>query len=83
MCRSEWDFEGEPEEAKDDPAWQRLFGEEDSDQFGIRTALFVLALACFFAAVFFMARPNSETSQGAINGPNLPVGDIIGRRHQM
>jgi hypothetical protein len=56
MCRSEWDFEGEPEEAKDDPAWQRLFGEEDSDQFGIRTALFVLALACFFAAVFFMAR---------------------------
>jgi hypothetical protein len=56
MCRSEWDSQDRAEESKGDLAWPR-FGDDSADQFGLRTALFVLAVACFIGAVWFMSRP--------------------------
>jgi hypothetical protein len=68
MLPSEWDFESKVEEDKDDVARPKS-PDERVDQFGIRTALFVLCVAFFIAAMWLVSRPsfdNWKTSQSAM-----------------
>jgi len=57
MQPSEWDFKSE--EDKDDAAWPKS-PDDRVDQFGIRTALFVLCVAFFIAAMWLVSRPSFE-----------------------
>jgi len=57
MQPSEWDFESE--ECKDDVARPKS-PDDRVDQFGIRTALFVLCVAFFIAAMWLVSRPSFE-----------------------
>ena len=50
IMRSEYDFESAVEENEDEAAWPKS-PEEFIDRFGIRTALFVLCIASFLAAI--------------------------------
>jgi len=60
MQRSEWDFEDRMDDAdQQDVAW-RGSPEERIDRFGIRTALLVLSLAFFIAAIWLVSRPSFE-----------------------
>jgi len=59
--RSEWDFENTMHEDDDEHDIALLRSDEERvDQFGFRTALFVLAVAFFIAAVWLMSRPSFE-----------------------
>jgi len=69
MQPSEWASESKVEEHKDDVA--RLKSPDDRvDQFGIRTALFVLCVAFFTAAIWLVSRPSFESrvSRNASHG---------------
>jgi len=59
MQPSEWDFESKVEEDKDDVARPKS-PDDRVDQFGIRTALFVLCVAFFIAAIWLVSRPSFE-----------------------
>jgi hypothetical protein len=57
--RSEYDFENAVQEKEDDGAWPES-PEEFIDRFGVRTALLVLCLAFFIAAIWVVSRPSFE-----------------------
>jgi hypothetical protein len=57
--RSEYDFDNAVQENEDDAAWPES-PEEFTDRFGIRTALFVLCVALFIAAIWVVSRPSFE-----------------------
>ena len=57
--RSEYDFENTVQENEDDTAWPES-PEGLIDRFGIRTALFVLCVALFIAAIWLVSRPSFE-----------------------
>ena len=54
ICRSEWDFENRINDGEPDVA---LPGSPEvlADQFGVRTALLVLCIALFIAAIYQQA----------------------------
>jgi len=64
--RPEYDFESAVEENEDDAAWPKS-PEEFIDRFGIRTALFVLCIASFIAAIWLVNRPSFEKCSGLEN----------------
>src|SRR5262249_11376581 len=66
IMRSEYDFESAVEENEDDAAWSKS-PEEFIDRFGIRTALFVLCIASFLAAIWLVNRPSFEKCSGLEN----------------
>jgi hypothetical protein len=66
MMRSEYDFESAVQESEDDAAWSKS-PEGFIDRFGIRTALFVLCIASFLAAIWLMNRPSFEKCSGLEN----------------
>jgi hypothetical protein len=57
MQRSEWDFENRIDDDKPDVA---LPGSPEAlaDRFGVRTALLVLCIALFIAAIWVTSRPS-------------------------
>ncbi|HZH82682.1 MAG TPA: hypothetical protein VFD87_06045 [Phototrophicaceae bacterium] len=55
--RSEFDFENAVHENEHDAAWPEP-PEELVDRFGIRTALFVLCVALFIAAIWLVSGPS-------------------------
>jgi hypothetical protein len=57
--RSEYDFENAAQEKEDSAAWQES-PEDLIDRFGIRTALLVLCVALFIAAIWVVSRPSFE-----------------------
>ena len=57
--RSEYDFENAVQENEDDATWPEP-PEGLVDRFGIRTALFVLCVALFIAAIWLVSRPSFE-----------------------
>jgi hypothetical protein len=57
--RSEYDFENTVHENENDDARPEP-PEELIDRFGIRTALFVLCVALFIAAIWLVSRPSFE-----------------------
>ena len=57
--RSEFDFENAVQKNKGDAAWPEP-PEALVDRFGIRTALFVLCVALFIAAIWLVSRPSFE-----------------------
>ena len=57
--RSEYDFENAVEESEDDAVWSKS-PEELMDRFGIRTALLVICISCFIAAIWLVSRPSFE-----------------------
>jgi hypothetical protein len=57
--RSEYDFENTVQENENDDA-QPEPPEGPIDRFGIRTALFVLCVALFIAAIWLVSRPSFE-----------------------
>ena len=59
MQRSEWDFENRIDDCEPDVA---LPGSPEvlADQFGVRTALLVLCIALFIAAIWVTSRPSFE-----------------------
>jgi hypothetical protein len=57
--RPEYDFENAVPENEDGDAW-RESSEEFIDRFGIRTALLVLCVALFIAAIWVVSRPSFE-----------------------
>jgi hypothetical protein len=59
MQRSELDFEGPIDEPQHDVAWPNS-PEERVDRFGIMTAAFVLCIAFFIAAIWFLNRPSFD-----------------------
>jgi hypothetical protein len=64
--RSEYDFENAVEESEDDDAWSKS-PEELMDRFGVRTALLVLCIALFIAAIWVTSRPSFEKCSGLEN----------------
>jgi hypothetical protein len=59
MQRSEWDFGSTTDNDEHDAA-QPKSPEALADQFGIRTALLVLCIAFFIAAIWLASRPSFE-----------------------
>jgi hypothetical protein len=59
MQHSEFEFRGPMDDSKPEIVWPGN-PEERLDRFGFRTALLVLALACFVAAIWFVNRPTFE-----------------------
>jgi hypothetical protein len=59
MERSELDFEGPMDEPQHDLTLPDS-PEERIDRFGVMTALFVLCVAFFIAAIWFLNRPSFE-----------------------
>jgi hypothetical protein len=57
--RSEYDFENVAQEKEADAAWPES-PDELIDRFGIRTALLVLCVALFIAAIWAVSRPSFE-----------------------
>jgi hypothetical protein len=57
--RSEYDFQNAVQENEDDAAWPEP-PEALVDRFGIRTALFVLCVALFIAAIWLVSGPSFE-----------------------
>ena len=57
--RSEYDFENAAQENGEDAAWPES-PEEFIDRLGIRTALFVLCVALFIAAIWVVSSPSFE-----------------------
>ena len=65
MQRSEWNFENRMDNDQD-VAWPES-PEERVDRFGVRTALVVLGLAFFIAAIWLVSRPSFEKCSGLEN----------------
>lgn len=63
MQRSEWDFDNTADHDEPD-APEPKSPESLVDQFGIRTALLVLCIACFIAAIWLASRPSFEKCSG-------------------
>jgi hypothetical protein len=59
MQRSEWDFDSTANHDETD-ATEPKSPEALADQFGIRTALLVLCVAFFIAAIWLASRPSFE-----------------------
>jgi hypothetical protein len=59
MRRSEWDFESRIDDNEHDAALPES-SEVLADRFGIRTALLVLCIALFIAAIWVTSRPSFE-----------------------
>jgi len=59
MQRSEWDFHSTVDESDEEVAWPKS-PEEFMDRFGVRTALLVLCIACFIAAIWLVSGPSFE-----------------------
>ena len=59
MQRSEWDFENRIDDDENDAALPES-SEVLADRFGIRTALPVLCIALFIAAIWVTSRPSFE-----------------------
>jgi hypothetical protein len=57
--RSEYDFENAAQDNEDDATWPEP-PEEPIDRFGIRTALLVLCVALFIAAIWLVSRPSFD-----------------------
>ena len=66
MQRSEWDFENRIDDDELDAA---LSGSPEvlGDRFGVRTALLVLCIALFIAAIWLTSRPSFEKCSGLEN----------------
>jgi hypothetical protein len=63
MQRSEWDFDNTADHDETD-APEPKSPEALVDQFGIRTALLVLCIASFIAAIWLVSRPSFEKCSG-------------------
>ena len=66
MQRSEWDIEGKIDDdvhAVASPETPEVL----ADQFGVRTALLVLCVSLFIAALWVMSRPSFEKCSGLEN----------------
>jgi hypothetical protein len=59
MQSSKWDLDDATDNDARDVSWRKS-PEEFADQFGIRTALLVLCIASFIAAIWFVSRPSFE-----------------------
>ena len=59
MQRSEWDFEVATDKDERDPAWPET-PEDRVDWYGIRTALLVICIGCFIAAIWLVSRQSFE-----------------------
>jgi hypothetical protein len=59
MQGSEWDFEGRMDDDPHDVAWPGS-AEERVDRFGMRTALLLLAIGLFIAAIWVISLPSFE-----------------------
>jgi hypothetical protein len=66
MQRSEWDFDNRIGDDQDNISWPGS-PEERVDQFGIRTALVVLCVAFFIAAMWLVTRPSFAKCSGLDN----------------
>ena len=66
MQRLEWDFENRIDDDELDAA---LSGSPEvlADRFGVRTALLVLCIALFIAAIWLTSRPSFEKCSGLEN----------------
>ena len=60
---SEWNFDNTADHDEND-APEPKSPEALVDQFGIRTALLVLCIACFIAAIWLASRPSFEKCSG-------------------
>jgi len=60
MQRSEWDFHSTVDETDEQIAAWPKSPEEFVDRFGVGTALLVLCIACFIAAIWLVNRPSFE-----------------------
>jgi hypothetical protein len=56
MQRSEWDFENRIDDDEPEPGSPGVL----ADRFGVRTALLVLCIALFIAAIWVTSRPSFE-----------------------
>ena len=65
MQRSEWDFEGRIDD--DEQVALLASPEVLADRFGVRTALLVLCIALFLAAIWVTSRPSFEKCTGLGN----------------
>lgn len=59
MQTSKWDLDNATDDDARDVPWRKS-PEAFADQFGIRTALLVLCIASFIAAIWFVSRPSFE-----------------------
>jgi len=59
MQGSKWDLDNTTGNDAGDDLWRKSSW-EFADQFGIRTALLVLCIASFIAAIWFVSRPSFE-----------------------
>ena len=60
MQRSEWDFENRIDDDEPDVALPGLSPQVLADRFGVRTALLVLCITLFIAAIWVTSRPSFE-----------------------
>jgi hypothetical protein len=66
MQSSKWDFDTTTHNEEHDVPWPKS-PEEFADQFGIRTALLVLCIASFIAAIWFVRSPSFEKCSAVEN----------------
>jgi hypothetical protein len=66
MQGSKWDFDTTTDHDVRDVPWPKS-PEEFADQFGIRTALVVLCIALFIAAIWFVSSPSFEKCNAVEN----------------
>jgi len=67
MQRSEWDLNTTVDETDEQIAAWPKSPEEFVDRFGIRTAVLVLCIACFIAAMWLVTTPSFEKCSGLEN----------------
>jgi hypothetical protein len=68
MQDTDWHFEIVPKDDSENDALRPKSREEMADEFGVRTALVVLCIALFIAAVWFMTTPSFEKCSAVQNG---------------
>jgi hypothetical protein len=66
MQGSKWDLDNATDNDARDVPWRKS-PEEFADQFGIRTALLVLCIGCFIAAIWFVSSPSFEKCSAVEN----------------
>jgi hypothetical protein len=66
MTRTEWDFDTTVEDDVRD-ALRPKSPEDLADQFGIRSALVILCIASFIAAIWFVSTPSFEKCSAVEN----------------
>lgn len=69
MQGSKWDLDNTTGNDADDVLWRKSSW-EFADQFGIRTALLVLCIASFIAAIWFVSGPSFEKCSAVENVPD-------------